>query len=68
MILQAKLSLLQHVVILFGLDAGMGLLLLQLDVIPFGFDVGVGQLRVDGGFGTGGTAAFNFQGAGTGFF
>ena len=59
----SKLSLLQHGVILFGFDAGMGLSLLQPDVILFSCDAGVGR-----GFGTGGTAAFNFSGAGTGFF
>ena len=52
----SKLSLLQHSVILFGLDAGMRLSLLQLDVIPFGYDAGVGQLSL------------TFVGTGTGFF
>ena len=65
---QFKLSLLQHGAILFGLDEGIGLSLLQLDVILFSCDAGVGRLRVDRGFGTGGTVVFNFGGAGTGFF
>ena len=65
----SKLSLLQHGVIVFGLDAGMGLSLLQPDVILFSCDAGVGRsLRFGRGFGIGGTAAFNFWGAGTGFF
>ena len=65
----SKLSLLQHGVILFGLDAGMGLLLLQPDAILFSCDAGVGcGLRFGRGFGIGGTAAFIFRGAGTGFF
>ena len=65
----SKLSLLQHDVILFGLDADIRLSLLQPDVILFSCDSGVGRgLRFGRGFGIGGTAAFSFWGAGTGFF
>ena len=65
----SKLSLLQHGVIIFSLDAGMGLSLLYPDVILFSCDAGLGcGLRVCRGFGTGGTAAFNFRGAGIVFF
>ena len=65
----SKLSLLQHGVILFGLDATMGLSLLQSDVILFSCVAGVIRcLRFGRDFGTGGTAAFDFQGAGTSFF
>ena len=42
----------------------MGFSLLQLDVILFSCDAGLDRLRVGHSFGTGGTAAFNFKGAG----